>query len=199
MNEKAQQSLLMYRIKFVALIMVFLLPFIASWLAFYVFELRPGTRNYGELVVPVRPLQFGQLTNVDGEALSADFWNKWTFVVVDNQGCQEGCRNNLYYLRQLRIALGRDTERVQNVLLLRGAEDPSLRHYLVDFPDLNAVANTPQELLSQFDLKGLVTGAQPVIYLLDPLGNLMMSYPADNDPSSILSDMRRLMKVSQIG
>lgn len=199
MSEQAQQSLLVYRIKFVALILVFLLPFIAGWLAFYVFELRPGTRNYGELVVPVRQLQLSPLTSVNGETLSADFWHKWTFVVVDNQGCQQSCRNNLYYLRQLRIALGRDTDRVQNLLLLAGEAEPALRQYLVDFPKLNTVANTARDFIEQFSLPGIPAGEQAVVYLVDPRGNLMMTYPAENDPSSILSDLRRLLKVSQIG
>ncbi len=205
MNEETmsepQQSpnLLWHRIKLVALISVFLLPFIAGWLAFYVFEYDLGSKNYGTLVQPVRPMSLPPLTDIKGESLDAGFWRKWTFVVLDKQGCGEACQQNLYYLRQLRTALGRDSDRLQNVLILSAAPGDSLMEFLDDYPLLKVITADNPEVFNDFALPGIDPGAEPVLYLIDPLGNLMMSYPAQHDWSAVLSDMRRLLKVSQVG
>ena len=199
MTNQENNSLVKHRIKFVALILVFLSPFIAGWLAFYVFEIRPESSHYGNLVQPVRPLNFPNVLSVDQRELSRQFWNKWTFVIIDNQGCQQQCRQNLYYLRQMRIALGRDIERVQNVLLLPQPAGADFINFLKEYPALTVIDNVHSNIMQQFELEGVSLGESPMIYLIDPAGNLMMTFPAINKPKSILSDLRRLLKVSQIG
>jgi len=37
------------------------------------------------------------------------------------------------------------------------------------------------------------------IYLIDPLGNLMLRFPRDPDPSRMVKDLQRLLKASRIG
>lgn len=199
MTEQENKKMLKHRIKFLALILVFLSPFVAGWLAFYVFEVRPGTNHYGTLVEPARPLSFLEINTADGQPLADDFWKKWTFVLIDNYDCQQLCRENLYYLRQMRIALGRDTDRVQNVIILANSVSSGLSSYLQDYPDLTVVHEASSPLIDMFKLTGIAAGEKPGLYLIDPAGNLMMTYPAENKPKSILSDIRRLLKVSQIG
>ncbi len=199
MSEPEEKSLLIYRVKFVALILVFLLPFIGGWLAFYVFDYRPGSKNYGELVQPVRAMTFPQLTAQNGRLLKPEFWNKWSFVILAKTECEKLCRDNLYYLRQMRIALGRDMDRVQNVLVLGQAVNDDLSQFLVEYPKLTVVGKAENSLFDAFKVAGIKPGEAPVLYLIDPAGNLMMTYSAVNEPSSILSDMRRLLRISQIG
>jgi hypothetical protein len=199
MADLKQENLLLHRIKLLALISVFLLPFIAGWLAFYVFEYRPGSKNYGDLIQPARPLTFPVLKTHNGEALNASFWNKWTFVLLDKKGCGQQCRDNLYYLRQLRIALGRDSDRVQNLYISDHPLSGDFVNFLQEYPDLKVVENARPEIFSLFVLPEKEPGQEPRLYLVDPNGNFMMTYPAMNNPSSILSDMRRLLKISQIG
>lgn len=199
MTELENKKLINHRIKFIALILVFLSPFIASWLAFYVFEVRPDSQHYGSLVEPVRPLSFPSMHSLDKRQLTPEFWKKWTFVMIDNHGCQQLCKENLYYLRQMRIALGRDTDRVQNVLLLKHSADAEMLEYLEDFPALTVVESSDKKLTGLFELGDIKVGDSPMLYLVDPAGNLMMTYPAQNKAKSILSDLRRLLKVSQIG
>ena len=173
MAEQQEKSLLAHRIKFLALIAIFLVPFIASWLAFYVFDYRPGSKNYGDLVQPVRPLEFPLLNSRDNRRLD--------------------------YLRQMRVALGRDVNRVQNLLIMQNPVNRELDGFLTEYPNLTVIDQADQSLLESFRLPGIEPGETSILYLIDPAGNLMMTYPAVNDPSSILSDMRRLLKVSQIG
>ena len=200
MSDQAVPNLLRHRIKFLAIVAVFLLPFIAGWLALYVFDYRPGSKNYGDLVQPVKPLQFPSMNAINDKSLDQAFWSKWTFVLLDRQGCTELCQQNLYYLRQMRIALGRDVDRVQNVLLTDQALSAEFNQFLQEYPDLTVVQNTPAEVFKLFTLDGrTVPGSAPMLYLIDPANNLMMTYPASHDASAVLSDMRRLLKVSQIG
>ena len=201
MEGKSEQptSLLKYRLKFLGLIAVFISPFIAGWFAFYVFDYRPVSKNYGDLVTPVRPLALPALTDFKDNIAESDFWNKWTFVILMNEGCDDLCQNNLYYLRQMRIALGRDMDRVQNVLLLRDSVSKQLQTFLTDYPKLTVFPKVNANVFNQFELSESTPGATSILYLMDPAGNLMMTYSAINDPPSILSDMRRLLKLSQIG
>lgn len=179
--------------------MVFLLPFVGGWLAFYVFDYRPVSQNYGDLVQPARPMSFPELSAEDGRVLKSEFWKKWSFVVLSTADCQELCQNNLYYLRQMRVALGRDMDRVQNVLILKQAVNNELSQFLVEYPKMTVISKVQQSFFNAFDLPDIKAGGSPVLYLIDPDGNLMMTYSAVNEPSSILSDMRRLLRISQIG
>jgi hypothetical protein len=194
-----QPGRLKHRLKFIGLILVFLSPFIAGWMALYVFKVRPDSNQYGTLVQPVKSLSFPALSAQDGNALDAGFWNKWTFVVIANDGCQQQCQQNMYYLRQMRIALGRDIDRMQNVLVVTGKLSDEMQAKLAEYPALTVVSEAPSALVHLFDLPGIDTGSSPMLYLVDPAGNLMMTYTADNKPKSVLSDLQRLLKNSQIG
>ena len=66
MNEDQSQGLLWHRIKLLALVIVFLSPFIGGWMALYVFDIRPTSGNYGELVTPVKSLDWPALEAIDG-------------------------------------------------------------------------------------------------------------------------------------
>lgn len=199
MSEPEKKSLLVYRIKFIVLILVFLLPFIGGWLAFYVFDYRPDSKNYGELVQPVRAMSFPELTSQDGRVLTNSFWKKWSFVILSNSQCDELCKKNLYYLRQMRVALGRDMDRVQNILISARIPDDDFVQFLTEYPKLTVINQANRDLMDAFKLPGIEPGETSVLYLIDPAGNLMMTYSAVNEPASILSDLRRLLRISQIG
>ncbi|MCZ6882353.1 MAG: hypothetical protein O7F15_05015 [Gammaproteobacteria bacterium] len=190
-----------YRVKFIALVAVFLSPFIGGWMALYVFEIRPESGNYGTLVRPVKKLQWPVLESVTGVRYDDGFDKKWTFLLLTRQACAEQCRSNLYYMRQIRTLLGRDTARLQNVLISTPAIDVQLKAYLTDYPNLVVIQGEGQEsLFSQFQVNATEqAGSTPRLYLVDPDDNYMMYYPAENDHYRILDDIKKLMKLSQIG
>ena len=198
--ENPARSLFWYRFKLLALVFVFLSPFIGGWLAFYVFELRPDSGNYGTLVQPVRKVDWPVLQTRDGERHADGFVGKWRILLFAGDECAELCRENLYYMRQIRILLGRDTERLLNVLITRQPLDEPMKAFLEDYPDLVVVENyRGTALYSQFDVDEQAAGASPRMYLVDPDDNFMMYYPAENDHARVLEDLKRLMKLSQIG
>ena len=200
MNELEPQQLLWHRIKFLALIAVFLSPFIGGWLALYVFDVKPGSGNYGTLVAPVKKLNWPILEGTDGVRYTEGFGRKWTLLLFA-RSCGELCRSNLFYMRQLRTLLGRNTLRLQNVLISSAPLDEKTRIYLQEFPNLKVIEdNRDAELYGEFYLDGYgEVGATPKMYLVDPDQNLMMHYPAESDQNGVLEDIKKLMKLSQIG
>jgi len=195
-----KNSLLWRRIKFIALVLVFASPFIGGWMALYVFELRPESINYGSLVQPVKKLQWPELESVSGERFDNGFGRKWIFLLFARESCSEQCQANLFYMRQIRTLLGRDTPRLQNVLVITGAIDAELNAFLIDYPDLIVIQNNSESLVSQFRASGVErVGSTPRLYLVDPDNNYMMYYPAEIDHYRVLDDIKKLMKLSQIG
>jgi hypothetical protein len=201
MSQEQPKNLLWHRIKFLTLIVVFLSPFIGGWLALYVFDVKPASGNYGTLVEPVRKLDWPALETRDGEQLEAGFGRKWTLLLFSGESCGELCRSNLFYMRQLRTLLGRDTLRLQNVLISAQPLGEETKIYLEGFPNLKVIEdNRDPVLYRQFELEGNgKVGSSPKMYLVDPAQNLMMHYPSENDQNRVLEDIKRLMKISQIG
>ena len=156
MSQQESKSLFWYRIKFLGLIGVFLSPFIVGWFALYVFELRPASGNYGTLIEPIKKLDWPTLETRDGETLESGFGRKWTFLLFAGESCDDLCRNNLFYIRQIRTLLGRDTMRLQNVLITAQPLGDEMKIYLQNFPNLKVIEkNRDPALYEQFYLQGL--------------------------------------------
>ena len=201
MNQELPKKLFWHRIKFLALIAVFLSPFIGGWMALYVFDIKPVSGNYGTLITPVKKLDWPRLETLDGKTYDGGFGRKWTLVLFAGDDCAELCRSNLFYMRQLRTLLGRDTLRLQNVLISAQPLSAEMQIYLQEFPNLKVVQDyRDPALFRQFDLPGMgAVGSTPKMYLVDPDHNLMMNYPAEIDQNRVLEDIKKLLKLSQIG
>lgn len=195
------KSLFWHRVKLLAFIGVFLAPFIGGWLALYVFEVRPDNANYGTLVQPVKRLSWPALVSVTGDRYENGFGRKWSFVMFSKGVCDELCRSNLFYMRQQRTLLGRDTPRISNVFISAKPLDAELRTFFADFPDFIVIEAVGEKaLFDQFQLEGEESvGDSPRLYLVDPDQNYMMYYQAEHDQHKIREDIRKLIKLSQIG
>ena len=196
----SENSLFWHRVKFIALVLVFISPFIAGWMALYVFELKPESINYGNLVRPVKKIDWPAMESMNGEKFENGFGRKWTFLLFLRESCAEQCQSNLFYIRQIKALLGRDTPRLQNVLVIAGAVDAELNTFLLDYPDLVVIQNSRESLYRQFQAPGIeLVGSTPRLYLVDPDKNFMMYYPPEIDHYRVLDDIKKLMKLSQIG
>lgn len=182
------------RLQLLLLAVFFAAPLVLAWLA-YRFDWATGKPgNYGELLAPTRVAE-SALTGFDGRALGAQLRGKWVLVQFDAARCDAYCERKLYYMRQVRRALGKDMERVARLWVLTDDGTPSARL-------LDAVAGTHVARLK--DERFAAAFGAPArraehIYLIDPMGNLMMRFPRDPDPSRMLKDMQRLLKYSQVG
>ena len=160
----------------------FILPVAASWLAWR-FELVPGgAGNYGTLLAP-RPVTSAPVAALRG---------RWVLVQFDGGACGAWCERKLYIMRQLRRAQGKEMQRVERLWLLTDAVGP--RAELLAAIEGTVVA--PAGALADFPAEGSVTDH---IYLVDPLGNLMMRFPRDPDPMRMIKDLQRLLKASSFG
>lgn len=202
MNERSAPNARQRRM----LIGVALMFFAPLGLAFYLYygqDWHPGSRvNAGELVTPARPLPASALPLASppgGETQPQFLKRKWTLLYVQHGRCDDECRRHLYDTRQVRLALDRDMDRVQRVLI-GDADCCDLSVLKSEHPDLIVIRSSPADA----PLRALLpmrTGAENSqrIYLIDPLGNLMMFYAADARPKGMLEDLKRLLRLSSIG
>jgi cytochrome oxidase Cu insertion factor (SCO1/SenC/PrrC family) len=186
--------------------LMFFAPLALSFYLYYGKYWHPGGRvNAGELIDPARPIpaltlplaapSSGGAAQTDAQFLKG----KWTFLYVQNGRCDDECRRHLYETRQVRLALDREMQRVQRVFI--GDSDCcDLPELLAAHPDLIAIRATAADepLLALLPAR---SGALYLhrVYLIDPLGNLMMFYAADAKPKGMLEDMKRLLRLSSIG
>jgi cytochrome oxidase Cu insertion factor (SCO1/SenC/PrrC family) len=182
------------RLQLIVLAAIFVLPIVLAWLALR-FELISGTTvNYGTLVAP-RAVPNAPLVRIDGKPLRlSELRGKWILLQFDAPGCDSYCERKLYFMRQLRKALGTDMTRVERVWLLLGDGSPAPR--LLEAIEGTQVARANDAFAGFFAEDGILTDH---IYLVDPLGQWMMRYPRDPDPSRMLKDLQRLMKYSGSG
>jgi hypothetical protein len=164
-----------------AIVAVCAAPVLLGWLA-YEERWIPGRQaNYGELLAP-RPLA-GPFAPLRG---------KWVLVTFDAAACASACERKLYVVRQVRRAQGKEAQRVERLWLVTDAGKP--RAELLAALDGGHVAPSTPELERAFPGR-----AAEHIYLVDPLGNLMMRYPAAPDTSRLIKDLERLLKYSGFG
>jgi cytochrome oxidase Cu insertion factor (SCO1/SenC/PrrC family) len=132
----------------------------------------------------------------DGKEFRFDaFKGKWVFVMVDSGSCNEFCRRKLYDMRQVRLTQGKDMYRIERAWLVDDHEPPA-DAIIAQYAGTHVLAVQGSPLLSQLPAGGSI---RDHIYIVDPLGNLMMRYPRDADPGKMKKDIIRLLKASRIG
>ena len=165
-------------------------PVIASYVVFYGWH-PSGRVNYGELIEP-RPVAVQALRTIDGRTLQwADLRGQWVLLTVDSGRCEERCRTKLLYMRQVRLAQGKETDRIERVWLVSDGITPAPA-LLAEHPGLIVARAGETELASLPHARS----ATDHVYVVDPLGNLMMRFPPDPDPRRMLKDVARLLRHS---
>jgi cytochrome oxidase Cu insertion factor (SCO1/SenC/PrrC family) len=169
-------------------------PVAASYYAYYV---APPARqtNHGELM-HVPPLPDAPLRLADGTAFTlGQLRGKWILLTADAAQCSEACRRKLFTLRQLRLTQGKDMERVERVWLI--SDDAAITGGVADdFRGTWLVRAAASELLKRLPAEG---APAEYIYVVDPLGNVVLRYRRDTEPGSMIKDLARLLKISGIG
>lgn len=148
--------------------------------AAYLFGWSPGARaNYGELIPPrvIAPL--------------SELRGKWVIVTFDAAACDAYCERKLYIARQVRRAQGKDMERIERLWVITDAGKPRA--------DVLAATEGTRISRNEAIRSSFPGNTADYIYLVDPLGNLMMRFPRDPDPSQVIKDLQRLLKYSRFG
>ena len=189
---------------FLVVAAIFFLPLaVAAYLYYAPAAWRPaGAVNHGMLIEPARPLAALPLATLNGSPTAADFLRRrWTLIYIGAGSCNARCHEALYQIRQVRLALNQDADRVQRLFI---ATDPCCdRDFLErEHPGLVVALgrdSSTQRLIESFPVDAGALASAGRIYVVDPLGNLMMAHPRDSDPKHLLEDLKRLLKLSQIG
>jgi len=194
-----------------ALAALFLVPLLLAFYMYYGTDWRPVKRvNHGTLISPARPLpaanlQLESLTDPDPNAPppSADapepklFRDKWSIVYIGEGNCDERCRQALYVMRQTRLSLNNEMSRVDRVFLVTGncCAREFLLHEHQGLVVADATSADGTKLLQEFPADGRPYS----LFIVDPLGNLMMSYDSRQNPKGLLEDLQKLLRLSHIG
>ncbi len=182
------------RIKMLLVLLVCAAPIIASYVSYYF--LRPdGRTNYGVLL-EVKPLSTAPLALLDGKPFAmSEFKGKWVLVTVDGGACSEACIKKLYAMRQVRLAAGKEKDRVERAWLVNDSAALSTMT-MREYDGTRMLRAEGAAVLKELPA---LQRLEDHIYLIDPLGNLVLRFPRDADPARMKKDLDRLLKYSRIG
>ncbi len=191
------------------IVLICLAPIAFALLAYYVpaLGLRPeGHTNYGSLVDPQRPMPAATalpLKTLQGEAFDlASLKGQWVLVSADAAACPESCVRKLFILRNSHASQGKEVERLSRVwFVLDDGQVPEQvleayqgTHMVRVHPDRLAAFLAPDATPAERE-----AALKQPMWIIDPLGNLMMQYPADAEPTAVRDDLRKLIRNSRIG
>ena len=185
------------RWKMLAVLAVCAAPVIASYFTYYV--IRPeGRRNFGELVDPQRPLPPFASTALDATPVPlSSLKGQWLLVSVAGGACDAACERNLYLQRQLRESLGKEKDRLDWVWLV--ADEAPVRPELLPALKIATVLRVDSAQLAQWLAPAPGRQLAEHLYVVDPMGNWMLRFPAGMDKSDApraKRDLDRLMRAS---
>lgn len=185
------------RWKMLAVLLVCAAPVIASYFTYYV--VRPeGRRNFGELVDPQRPIPAITATTLDGRPVDLrSLKHQWLLVSVASGACDQACEGNLYLQRQLRESLGKEKDRLDWVWLV--SDGQPVRDALQPALGQATVLRVDGAQLAQWLQPAAGHELPQHLYVVDPMGNWMMRFPASLDREGAAKakrDLERLMRAS---
>lgn len=186
------------RWKLFAVIAVCAAPVIASYLTYYVIK-PEGRTNYGALIDPrAYPIPALGTTLLDGKLVALDAYKgKWILLQVNDADCRDACKKKLYEMRQLRLMQGKEMDRIERVWLI--TDDKPLETIVMrEYDGTHMLRAKPDAVRAWLPAEPGTTAADH-LYMIDPLGNLMMRFPKDADPNKVKKDIAKLLKASRIG
>ncbi len=183
------------------IIAIFALPIIFAWLIYSKGTFLPSqTVNHGVLLIPSIPLSALSLQDTNYKEVNSKLHGKWWLIYFTDSPKDNFSRRNLYYMKQIRQATGKDQERIQRAILTLHAHQEIEQWINQQFPGTYHFILPPKnfmQLKSSFSKElALEKGS---LYLVDPLGNIIMFYAPNVVPKGILKDLELVLKVSQIG
>lgn len=182
------------RLQLLLIALVFIGPLIlAAWLYFGGTALQPeGRTNHGELLEPIVNIRDA----VPESPLHEHNDGHWLLVYPNEGVCDAACEFSLYTVRQSRLMLGKEMDRLGRVFL-HGESLPDTVYLAEEHQGLVALSDSRiNALLNNKRPKAVSAGGY---YLVDPLGNLVMYFPPEIEPSDMVEDIKHLLKFSRIG
>ncbi len=188
-----------------------IIPFCIAWYLSSNATWMGGGTNNGQLITPPITTEFNEFIGYDQFSIKNlnEIKGHWVIInVVPNKECNKVCQFAIHKTKQLRLMMGKDLTRSRRLVLIaaeftqtieqlrwkgeegmdKGAEDKRLLRVKLNLSLLDK--------LKKVRASGISEG---MLFLMDPLGNIMMQYEPEFDPYKVKSDLRKLLKISQIG
>jgi cytochrome oxidase Cu insertion factor (SCO1/SenC/PrrC family) len=199
-SDKRQQK--KGRLFLIAMVVFFAAPLFLV-IAMYRFDWHPKGKSYGDLIEPVVPIKlteaFKDVKTTDTTVLSKLLWHdKWSAVILADK-CEAVCQARLHDARQIHASLEKDMNRLQRILITNQQDLSDLQKQYPDLIILNQPSADVAALAKQFDVDGVSAYTSERVYMVDPLGNLMLSYSNQVKPVDMRKDWVRLLKYSWAG
>ncbi len=159
--------------------------------------------NYGDLYRPARQVSNLQMLGQKGVVELDSFRRQWILLVKANGECGKACEDNILKIRQLRFMQNNNMTRIRTVFIHTGLSDAIANDLDAKYSPIETYRIEKAEFERWTQILKLDSAPPEAekdrFYIIDPAGNLMMSYPATADPGAIQKDIKRLLKTSQIG
>ena len=172
-------------------------PIVAA-IAAYFWWTPEARNNYGQLVQPQRPVPGLEITDFNGQHFDIkQLRGKWWMLSVDSGVCAQRCAEKLYAMRQVWAATGEKQRRVERVWVVN--DDAAVPEKIIQAHSGLRILKTSSQHLPTWLLSDATRTMEDAIYLIDPLGNLMLYWPAKPDLKKMRKDLGRLLWVSRVG
>ena len=193
-----KKTLFWNRFQLIMILVVFVAPIAGAFLY------KPKAfNNYGDIYSPVRPVANLVMNGEGGQVELDSFRRQWVLLVRANGECSAACEENILKIRQLRAMQNNDMVRIRTVFMHTDLDQSIYTDLDAKYQPMETYQVEKQAFLQWGEILKLdnapVEAQIDRIYMIDPAGNLMMSFPASAEPASINKDIKRLLKASQIG
>lgn len=184
------------RLKLGLVALVFVAPLIAAaWMFYGDSGWQPvGRTNHGHLLEPI--VNLNELPGQPPLKSLAATGGRWLLIYANDGACLAPCREALYRMRQARLMLGNDMTRVARIFL-HGDIGPDKVWLDEEHKGLITISNAG--LNDTLNLKRPASLGSGGLFLVDPLGNLVMYFAADLAPDDMVGDIEHLLELSHIG
>ena len=188
---------------FITALLIFLTPIIVITVStvWYYSGYGPDEKvNYGRLLS--NPIDVGTLDlELDYQNLNVDSMErKWMLVHFINDACLESCADLIYVARQVNVLLARQQTRVKRYIAAPIEVKPMLENFFTTYQDLNFIEVKDQSTtIQEFKKNGINPFAQPNMFVIDPIGNIILHYSGEVDGKKLLADLKKLLGASKIG
>lgn len=185
------------RVKLLLMAALFIVPALLATLVFRFAPPKGGMTNYGELVEvrPIEGLEGTQLVPEDAPWRMDALRGRWIMVLASAGACPDNCERQLYFMRQVARAQGREESRIARLWLVTDGTPPAPARF-AEHPGLVVARVDAREAERWFPS---AEGYRQAIWLVDPHGNVMMRFPDVPEASRMIKDLKHLLKASQIG
>ena len=182
-------------------VLAFGAPVVAAYVLYFLGVTPPAFSNKGELLSPIIDIESFALTDDNGQPMQRDdiTVHKWHMILFADASCDEACNQALYNMRQINIAVGKNAHRLRRLIVhLDKADDDFQALIAKEYPDTRH-ANADRETIGTA-LQDVGANYQAnEIYIMDPLGNIMLRFTQDQSYKDLMHDLNKMFKVSQIG